>query len=121
MELAEGTSLRQLIERDGTLAEEHATEIIRQACAALDEAHRQGVVHRDIKPENILVQTRPEGLHVKVIDFGIAALRDITTSKLTGRVRYWERLTICLPNIVWVKGSMDARTFTVWAWFSTRC
>ena len=83
MELAEGTSLRQLIERDGTLTAEHASEIIRQACAALDEAHRQGVVHRDIKPENILVQTRPEGLHVKVIDFGIAALRDITTSKLT--------------------------------------
>ena len=83
MELAEGTSLRQLIERDGTLAVDQATEIIRQACAALDEAHRQGVVHRDIKPENILVQTRPEGLHVKVIDFGIAALRDITTSKLT--------------------------------------
>ncbi len=83
MELAEGTSLRQLIERDGRLAADLATEIIRQACAALDEAHRQGVVHRDIKPENILVQTRPEGLHVKVIDFGIAALRDITTSKLT--------------------------------------
>jgi eukaryotic-like serine/threonine-protein kinase len=83
MELAEGISLRQLIERDGTLKADHATEIIRQACAALDEAHRQGVVHRDIKPENILVQTRPEGLHVKVIDFGIAALRDITTSKLT--------------------------------------
>jgi len=83
MELTEGTTVRQLIEANTTLLEEHAAEIIRQACAALDEAHRQGVVHQDIKPENILVQTSPEGLTVKVIDFGIAALRDITTSKLT--------------------------------------
>src|SRR5262245_12735358 len=43
----------------------------------------QGVVHRDIKPENILVQTVPEGLHVKVLDFGIAALRDVNAGRLT--------------------------------------
>src|SRR5215468_7194334 len=54
MELAEGESLRSLIERQGTLVETDAAEIIRQVCAALDEAHRQDVVHRDIKPENIL-------------------------------------------------------------------
>jgi serine/threonine protein kinase len=83
MELAEGESLRRLIEREGTLTEDSAAEIVRQACAALDEAHRQGVVHRDIKPENILVQTTPSGMQVKVLDFGIAALRDITASRLT--------------------------------------
>src|SRR5262245_6140220 len=83
MELAEGESLRSLVERQGTLAETDAAEIIRQVCAALDEAHRQGVVHRDIKPENILVQTIPSGLHVKVLDFGIAALREVKASRLT--------------------------------------
>lgn len=83
MELAEGESLGRLIEQQGTLPEATAAEIIRQVCAAMDEAHRQGVVHRDIKPDNILVQTIPDGVNVKVLDFGIAAVRDITASRLT--------------------------------------
>jgi serine/threonine protein kinase len=83
MELAEGESLRSLVERHGRLAETAAAEIIRQVCAALDETHRQGIVHRDIKPENILVQTIPGGLQVKVLDFGIAALRDVKSGRLT--------------------------------------
>jgi serine/threonine protein kinase len=72
-----------LVERHGRLAETAAAEIIRQVCAALDEAHRQGIVHRDLKPENILVQTTPHGLQVKVLDFGIAALRDDEPGRLT--------------------------------------
>src|SRR5262245_1498640 len=83
MELAEGVSLRSLVHRLGRPAETVAAEIIRQVCAALDEAHRQGIVHRDIKPENILVQTIPGGLKVKVLDFGIAALRDVKAGRLT--------------------------------------
>src|SRR5262247_2888799 len=83
MELAEGENLRSLVERQGTLVETDAAEIIRQVCAALDEAHSQGIVHRDIKPENILVRTVPEGLQVKVLDFGIAALRDVNAGRLT--------------------------------------
>jgi len=67
----------------GTVTETDAAEIIRQVCAALDEAHRQGVAHRDIKPENILVQAIPGGLQVKALDFGIAALRDVTAGRLT--------------------------------------
>src|SRR5262249_19958571 len=83
MDLAEGENLGNLIERQGPLAEIDAAEIIRQVCAALDEAHRQGVVHRDIKPQNIIVQTIPDGWQVKVLDFGAAASRDVTASKLT--------------------------------------
>src|SRR5262245_12334001 len=82
-ELAEGESLRSLLERRGSLTETEAAEIVRQVCAALDEAHRQGVVHRDIKPENILVRTVQAGLQVKALDFGIAALLDVTADKLT--------------------------------------
>jgi serine/threonine protein kinase len=83
MELAGGESLRSLVERQGTLAATAASEIIRQVSAALDEAHRLGIVHRDVKPENILVQTIPGGLQVKVLDFGIAALRDFKANRLT--------------------------------------
>jgi serine/threonine protein kinase len=83
MDLAEGENLGSLIERQGPLTENAAAEIVRQVCAALDEAHRQGVIHRDIKPQNIIVQTIPEGLQVKVLDFGSAASVDVPTSKLT--------------------------------------
>src|SRR5215475_2079224 len=82
MDLAEGESLSSMIERQGALAESDAAEIARQVCAALDEAHGQGVIHRDIKPQNIVVQTIQKGLQVKVLDFGSAASIDITT-KLT--------------------------------------
>lgn len=83
MELVEGESLRQMVERQGTIDPTTTAEVARQVCAALDEANRQGVTHRDIKPENILLQTSPGGLSVKVLDFGVAALRDIAVSRLT--------------------------------------
>jgi serine/threonine-protein kinase len=83
MDLAEGESLGSLIERQGALAVTDAAEIVRQVCAALDEAHGKGVIHRDIKPQNIIVQTIPEGLQVKVLDFGSAAAIDVAASRLT--------------------------------------
>jgi serine/threonine-protein kinase len=83
MELVEGESLSQMIERQGTIDPATAAEVARQVCAALDEASRQGVVHRDIKPENILLQPASSGLNVKVLDFGVASLRDIAVSRLT--------------------------------------
>jgi serine/threonine protein kinase/ankyrin repeat protein len=55
-----------------------AIAILSQACAAMDEAHRLGVLHRDLKPENIWLE--PAGSNesnVKVLDFGIARLQDI--------------------------------------------
>src|SRR5215475_2316856 len=59
MELAEGESLRSLVERHGRPAETVAAEIIRQVCAALDETHRLGILHHHINPANILVPTIP--------------------------------------------------------------
>lgn len=76
MELVEGTSLRALLKERGPLVPSTAIEIIGQVCSALDEAHAQNVVHRDLKPDNIIVRTSANGVHVKVLDFGIARLRD---------------------------------------------
>jgi serine/threonine-protein kinase len=77
MELVEGESLRQLLDRRRVLDPTEACEIAHQVAAALEHAHRQGVVHRDIKPANVLV---PREGPVKVTDFGIA--------KATGGVDY---------------------------------
>jgi serine/threonine protein kinase/Flp pilus assembly protein TadD len=68
MPFVEGESLRQRLERQPQLSLEDAVQIARAVAAALDYAHRKGVVHRDIKPENVMLH---EGQAV-VTDFGIA-------------------------------------------------
>ncbi len=77
MELLEGHNLRYILVEEGTLSPERVLDIVRQSCAALEAAHRSGIVHRDIKPDNImLLDTHSGGDHVKILDFGIAKLRD---------------------------------------------
>ena len=77
MELLEGADLGHLVERVGALPPARAVHFIRQACAALAEAHGRGIVHRDIKPEN-LYATQRDSLsdYLKVLDFGIAKVTD---------------------------------------------
>jgi serine/threonine-protein kinase len=75
-----GASLRQRLEKEGQLAIDEAVHITSQVAAALDYAHRHGVIHRDIKPENILLH---EGEAI-VTDFGIAlALHNPREGRLT--------------------------------------
>jgi serine/threonine-protein kinase len=68
MPYVEGDTLRDKLEREKQLGIEDAIAITRGVAAALDYAHRQGVIHRDIKPENILIH---DGQPL-VADFGIA-------------------------------------------------
>ncbi|HYL28692.1 MAG TPA: protein kinase [Gemmatimonadales bacterium] len=68
MPYVEGESLRQRLSREKQLPVEDALQIVRDVAAALDYAHRHGVVHRDIKPENVMLH---EG-EALVTDFGIA-------------------------------------------------
>ena len=80
MGYVDGQSLRGRIERERQLPIDEAIAITCQAAAALEAAHRQGVVHRDIKPENLLLS----GERVCVADFGIAkALMDTGGDRLT--------------------------------------
>src|SRR5262245_31089811 len=79
----EGQSLRDRLASQQQLPVPEAVRIAREVAAALDYAHRQGVVHRDIKPENIMLQ-EGEG-NVLVADFGIGkALTEVKGESLTG-------------------------------------
>jgi serine/threonine-protein kinase len=77
MEYLNGQDLGQLIESQGPRPFSQMAKIAVQACGALREAHDKRMVHRDIKPENIFLTKTPTGEDiVKVLDFGLAKLRE---------------------------------------------
>jgi serine/threonine-protein kinase len=81
MELLLGTTLRALVAAEGPVAPARALRLRRQVLDALESAHGVGVVHRDIKPENlILLAGYKHRDFVKVLDFGIARLREADAS-----------------------------------------
>jgi serine/threonine protein kinase len=76
MEFLEGRSLRELLQ-GGPLLPARALAICDQICASLSDAHGRGIVHRDLKPDNVmLIQIGKRSDVVRVLDFGIAKLRD---------------------------------------------
>lgn len=83
MELAEGRSLREVMDETRPLPPERALAIAQQICEAVSYLHEHGVVHRDLKPENIVLTP---GGQIKIMDFGIAldrAARRLTWAGLS--------------------------------------
>ena len=73
MEYVEGETLKDLIRRRGRLSGNESVAVAMQLLAAVEFAHRSGIVHRDIKPQNVMLD---RGGTVKVMDFGIARAGD---------------------------------------------
>lgn len=86
MELVEGHTLGQVLQAQGKVNFLWGIDVLRQVARGLEEAHAQGIVHRDLKPSNIMLVTQRGATHVKILDFGIAALADreqVNREKLT--------------------------------------
>ena len=81
MEFVDGATLEKLLSTGEPPPRAFALKVIRQAAAALDYAHKKGVIHRDIKPANVMIDR--EGV-VKICDFGVAKVFGAQTTTQTG-------------------------------------
>jgi serine/threonine-protein kinase len=103
MEFLDGESLREVIKQRGALPVTEVVEILQQAARGLNAAHKLGIIHRDLKPDNIFLTypdedavapvsppasrvSPPANFQVKIVDFGIAKLRESATHTMTGTV-----------------------------------
>lgn len=75
MEMLEGRSLQARIGQSKTLKVEEILDITLQILMGLEVAHGHEIVHRDLKPDNIFLLDHGEGVHVQILDFGIAKVR----------------------------------------------
>jgi serine/threonine-protein kinase len=77
MEYVRGDDLSTVVKREGPMPFARVAPLFVQVCSALTDAHEAGVIHRDLKPENIVLVSRRDGTeHAKVLDFGLAKLRE---------------------------------------------
>ncbi len=107
MDFVAGRSLRSILQH-GRLEPARALALARQILSGVAHAHAQGIVHRDLKPENIIIGDTP-GLvdHVRILDFGLAKLKDgpaLTVGMAVGTPSYMA------PEQTLAGGVVDSRT-----------
>ena len=107
MDFVTGRTLRDLM-NEGRLPTARAMHFGQQLLAGLAHAHEQGIVHRDLKPENLIL-SEEAGLkeHLRILDFGLAKLRDgpqMTAGMAVGTPSYMS------PEQSGAEGAIDART-----------
>jgi eukaryotic-like serine/threonine-protein kinase len=107
MDFVTGRTLREAMQA-GPLGTERVFKIAQQLLAGLAHAHAQGIVHRDLKPENLILSGE-EGIeeHLRILDFGLAKLRDgpaMTAGFAVGTPSYMS------PEQSGGDGKVDART-----------
>jgi serine/threonine protein kinase len=86
IQYVEGRPLKEAISPEGVPLD-FAARVLQEIGQALGAAHAKGVLHRDLKPANIMLQNLERGReHVRIIDFGIATIRDAPGAEIGTRV-----------------------------------
>ncbi|HEV2687821.1 MAG TPA: serine/threonine-protein kinase, partial [Bryobacteraceae bacterium] len=80
MEYVPGTTLRQLLANNGSLTPPIAATLFEQLLAGMEAAHVSKIVHRDLKPDNLMIAGANGEMALKILDFGLAKMRDSDVS-----------------------------------------
>ncbi len=99
MELLNGPSLKDEVASKGRMTLAEVQAIVPSLCTALQFAHDLGIVHRDLKPANIVAHEFSPGQRVyKIVDFGLANLRDTEETRLTGPHEFLGTIAYASPE-----------------------
>ncbi|HKD41644.1 MAG TPA: protein kinase [Myxococcaceae bacterium] len=93
MELVRGTPLDKLLKTQGPVPLARLVPLFDRICEVVHTAHEQGIVHRDLKPANVMVLSRAGRLLPKLLDFGVAKLREESLDENAATLRSTERRT----------------------------
>jgi serine/threonine-protein kinase len=119
MELMRGRDVGDQLKAHGPLLPHAALAVVVQACRGLQKAHDAGIIHRDIKPANLFLCEEEDGdVTVKVLDFGIAKIREDALPAQGSSARR----STCRPSRhAASKTSTSAATCSRWASCSSGC
>jgi serine/threonine protein kinase/S1-C subfamily serine protease len=109
MRYLEGTDLSSIIRRGGPLQPRQALAICGQAAAALDEAHKAGLLHRDIKPANIMLASDDGTERAYVIDFGLGKAPQTDEQGLTKPGQFVGTIDYTAPEQITQAAELDGK------------
>jgi serine/threonine-protein kinase len=109
MRYLEGTDLSSVLRRGGPLQPRQALAITGQVAAALDEAHRAGLLHRDIKPANVMIASADGTERAYVIDFGLGKAPQTDEHGLTKPGQFVGTIDYTAPELITQQHALDGR------------